>query len=139
MQTTNTYLHFDGNCREAMTFYGKCFGTTAGFTPFSAGPPEIAELAKAAPDRILHSELASGPVVLMASDMPPGMAFRQGNNFAISISCESLAEMEKLFAAFSENGKVTMPMHDAFWGGRFGMLTDQFGVNWMFSYRAPQA
>jgi PhnB protein len=29
---------------------------------------------------------------------------------------------------------VHLPLHDAFWGARFGMLTDQFGINWMFSY-----
>jgi PhnB protein len=136
MITTNTYLHFDGNCREAMTFYGKCLQTEPGFTPFSIAPPELPEIAKTTPDRILHSELHSGPVVLMASDTLPGMPFKQGNNFAISITCESMAELDRLFASFSENGKVTMALHDAFWGGRFGMLTDQFGINWMFSFRA---
>jgi PhnB protein len=136
MKETNTYLHFDGNCRQSMTFYGKCLQTEPGFTPFSAGPPEIAEAAKIAPDRVLHSELKSGPVVLMASDIPPGMPFQQGSNFSISITCETRAEMDRLFAAFSENGKVTMPSHDAFWGGRFGMLTDRFGISWMFSFRA---
>jgi len=25
-----------------------------------------------------------------------------------------------------------------FWGARFGMLTDQFGVNWMFSFELPK-
>ena len=137
MITTNTYLNFDGNCRQAMTFYGKCLQTEPGLTPFSAGPPEMLAAAGATPDRILHSELHSGPVVLMASDTLPGMSFRQGSNFSISITCESLAEMERLFAAFGESGNVMMPMHDAFWGGRFGMLTDQFGINWMFSFREP--
>jgi PhnB protein len=136
MKQTNTYLNFDGNCREAMTFYAKCLEAEPNFTPFSAGPPEIVAAAGTAPDRILHAELASGPVVLMASDTLPGMVFRPGNNFSISISCDSLAEMERLFVAFSEKGNVIMPMHDAFWGGRFGMLTDQFGIRWMFSFRA---
>lgn len=25
-------------------------------------------------------------------------------------------------------------LQDMFWGGSFGMLTDQFGVNWMFNF-----
>ncbi len=137
MQATNIYLTFDGNCREAMTFYGKCLQAEPNLTTFSAGPPEMAAAAKSTPDNILHAELHSGPVVLMASDSMPGMPFRQGNNFSISISAESLAEMERLFAALSEGGKTTMPMHDAFWGGRFGMLTDQFGIGWMLSFREP--
>jgi PhnB protein len=133
--STNVYLTFDGNCREAMTFYAKCLGGEPGFTPFSSGPPEVAEFAKAAPDAILHSELHTGPMVLMASDCPPGMPFQKGNNFSISISCGSLQEMEKLFAALSEGGSVIMAMHDAFWGGRFGMLKDRFGISWMLSFR----
>ena len=135
MKQANTYLNFDGNCREAMTFYGKCLQAEPNFTSFSEGPPEIAALTKTAPDRILHAELASGSVVLMASDTVPGMPFQQGNNFSISISCESQPEMERLFASLSERGKATMPLHDAFWGGRFGMLTDQFGISWMLSFR----
>lgn len=125
MRATNIYLNFDGNCREAMTFYGKCLQMEPGFTTF----PD-------APDRILHSEMASGPMVLMASDTMPGMPFLRGNNFSISIACESQPEMERLFAALGENGKVTLAMHDAFWGGRFGMVTDRFGIGWMLSYRA---
>ncbi|HEX4808933.1 MAG TPA: VOC family protein [Bryobacteraceae bacterium] len=139
MKQTNTYLNFDGNCREAMTFYGKCLQAEPNFTPFSAAPPEMSAVAKTAPDRILHAELASGPVVLMASDTLPGMPFIQGNNFSISMTCDTEQEMERVFASLSENGKVTMPLHDAFWGGRFGMLTDRFGINWMLSFRAPVA
>ena len=26
-----------------------------------------------------------------------------------------------------------MLLQDAFWGAKFGMLTDAFGVNWMFN------
>lgn len=135
MKTTNTYLYFDGKCREAMTFYGKCWQSEPNFTTYSAGPPDIAAAAKKAPDRILHAELASGPVVLMASDLLPGTRYHLGNNFSLSITCDTQAEMERLFAALSENGKVTLPMHDAFWGGRFGMLDDKFGVSWMLSFR----
>jgi PhnB protein len=132
-----TYLNFDGNCRDAMTFYGKCLQADPDFTPFSAGPPELPPVVKTAPDRILHAELTCGPVVLMASDTLPGMSLQIGNNFSICIDCETRPETERLFAALSENGEVTMPLHDAFWGGRFGMLTDQFGISWMLSFRAP--
>jgi PhnB protein len=134
MKTTSTYLNFDGNCREAMTFYGRCLQSEPNFTPFSAGPPEVSGGATAL-DRILHAELASGPVVLMASDIQPGMPFVQGNNFSISLTCDSLAEMERVFGALGEGGKVIMPIEVAFWGGHFGMLTDRFGISWMLSFR----
>jgi PhnB protein len=130
------YLNFDRTCREAMTFYGKCLQADPNFTPFSAGPSELPAVVKTAPDRILHAELTSGPVVLMASDILPGMHFQRGNNFSICIDCETRAEMERLFAALSENGEVTIPLHDAYWGGRRGMPTDQFGIGLVFAHRA---
>jgi PhnB protein len=30
-----------------------------------------------------------------------------------------------------------LPLGDMFWGARFGMLTDQFGIQWMFNYDLP--
>ena len=131
MKAANTYLTFDGDCKDAMTFYGKCLGAEPNLTSFSAGPPEMAAMVKDLPDRILHAEVASGAVVLMASDSMPGSPFVKGTNFSISLSCESQAEMERIFTALSEGGQVTMPMDDVFWGGRFGMLTDRFGISWM--------
>jgi hypothetical protein len=35
--------------------------------------------------------------------------------------------------ALSEGGKITMPAPDMFLGAYFGMLTDKFGVSWMFN------
>jgi PhnB protein len=138
MKGTNSYLIFDGNCREAMTFYQKCLGAEMQIMTFGETPGcDDGNLPKEAKDRIMHACLTKGPAVLMASDNMPGMPFQQGNNFSINISCETLLEIEKTFAAFSENGKVTMPLQETFWAERFGMLTDQFGVNWMFNLEQP--
>ena len=130
MRELATYLIFSGNCREAMSFYGKCFGAPVHFVTFGempGGPPEGAK------DRIMHARLTQGALALMASDNMPGMPFHQGDNFSISVGCETVQEAEQLFKAFSEKGKVTMPIQETFWAIRFGMLTDQFGINWMFN------
>ena len=131
-----TYLNFDGNCRDAMKFYAKCLDAEVNLMPFSEAPGDIPKDAK---DRIMHARLdKAGSTVLMASDTMPGMPFKQGNNFSISVNCESIEGIDRLFKAFGENGKVTMPLQDTFWGARFGMLTDQFGVNWMFNFEKPK-
>ena len=129
------YLTFDGTCRAAMEFYKNCFGAELYLLPFSEAPGDFPNDAK---DRIMHARLSKGAAVLMASDAMPGMPFQQANNFAIATTCESPQEIEKLFAALSEKGKVTMPLQETFWAARFGMLTDQFGVNWMFNLYKPQ-
>jgi PhnB protein len=75
----------------------------------------------------------------MASDTMPGMPFQQGNNFAINIACESVEEIDKFFAALGEKGKVIMALQETFWAARFGMLTDQFGIGWMFNFEKPKS
>jgi PhnB protein len=131
-----TYLTFDGNCREAMKFYERCFAAELQLMPFSEMPGEVPKDAK---DRVMHGRLAKNDVVLlMASDSMPGMPIRQGSNFSINVPCDSVEEIERLFAAVGEEGKVTMALQDTFWGARFGMLTDRFGINWMFNFEKPQ-
>ena len=135
MQGTNTYLNFDGNCRQAMTFYAKCLGADLRILAFGDMPagPEGCNLPPEAMNRVAHARLTKGPVVIMASDTPPGMPLQQGNNFSINIDCESVEEAERLFKAFAENGKIRMPIAETFWAERFGVLVDQFGVAWMFN------
>ena len=130
MQQLVTYLNFDGNCRQAMQFYAKCLGVQLQLTTFSDMPGDFPKEAK---DRIMHARLAKGSdSILMASDLMPGMPFHPGNNFSIMVPCDSVQEIDRLFGALGEQGKVRMPLGETPWAARFGMLTDQFGINWMF-------
>jgi len=135
VKQVNTYLMFDGNCREAMQFYSQCLGARLDLMSF-ADAKAFAYPAEAK-DRVIHAKLTKGTVFLMASDTMPGMPWQQGTNFSISIDCESAEEIERLFGALGEKGTVTMPLSDAFWGARFGMLKDRFGINWMFNWDKP--
>ena len=112
MKEVTTYLTFDGNCRKAMTFYKQCLGAELHLMPSSEAPHDFPKEAK---DRIMHARLAKGAAVLMAPDTMPGMPFQQGNNFSVTINCESLPEIERLFTDLGTNGKVTMQLQDTFW------------------------
>jgi PhnB protein len=70
---------------------------------------------------------------IMLSDIQPGMPHVPGTNYYISLDFDDVADMTKKFDALSAGGKVGMPLNDTFWGAKFGMLTDRFGVNWMFN------
>jgi PhnB protein len=135
MKEVVTYLNFDGNCREAMTFYAKCLGGEVTLSTFAEMPGNHSPEAK---DRIMHSKVIKGGTVLMASDTMPGSPFHPGGNFSIAITCESAHEIDTLFAALSEGGKVSMPLADQFRGARFGMLTDKFGIHWMLNFDHPK-
>ncbi|MGH9627029.1 MAG: VOC family protein [Bryobacteraceae bacterium] len=132
MKSVNTYLHFDGNCREAMSFYHKCLGGDLhlGAYPDANGKPSTDPNA-----RIMHSQLSRGGApILMASDGTPGGSWKLGNNFSASVECDSLEEIERLFAAVGQSGQIILPLGEVPWGARFGMLTDRFGVQWMFNF-----
>ncbi len=139
MKEIVTFLGFDGNCREAMEFYRECFGAELYVLPYSAVPVDLPWVPKHAPknagDRIIHSTLTKeSRTLLMAADSMKGEPFRQGDDCAVMIHCESLEEIERLFAALGDGGTVTMPLQDTFWGARYGRLTDRFGTRWMFNF-----
>ena len=136
----NTYLSFDGNCREAFELYRSVFGGEYQILQtFGDGPPDM-NVAEEEKDLVMHVSLPVGAGVLMGSDSasafgPPPV---QGTNFAISIDADSREHCDEIFAKLSEGGTVTMPMQETFWGAYFGSWTDRFGVGWMISYQLPQ-
>ncbi|TMB01372.1 MAG: hypothetical protein E6J57_06395 [Deltaproteobacteria bacterium] len=75
----------------------------------------------------------------MISDSQPGIAVAPGGNVHVCLDFDDVADMTKKFEALAVNGKITLPLHDTFWGAKFGMLTDAFGVSWMFNSRIEKA
>ena len=116
--TLNTYLHFNGNCREAFEFYRSVFGGEfAILETFRNGPPDMG-LPEEELDNIMHVSYPVGSSVLMGSDVPSvfGPPTVMGSNFSISYSTRTKEETDELFAKISAGGKVTMPPADMFWG-----------------------
>ena len=136
MKSATTYLNFDGNTKEAMTFYAKCLGGELNIQSF--GDMGQADPHPGSADRTIHAHLSAGPVVIMASDSPAEMRVTQGDNFWIMLECDSPEEQDKLFAALGEGGKALMPLQNQFWGARFGMLRDKFGIGWMLNCELPK-
>ena len=133
MKGMQAYLTFNGNCREAMESYAKALGAELSVFTWGEAPQAPAE----GKERVMHARLTGGSAVLMASDMPVGRTVKEGENFSLSVECESLEEEQRIFAALSEGGTVTMPLQDTFWASHFGMLTDKFGVRWMLDLPIP--
>jgi PhnB protein len=141
MATINPYLNFMGNTEETMNFYKSVFGGE--FTIFQKfkDVPGGDKMSDSDQEKIMHISLPIGKGnVLMATDALESMgpALNVGNNFHLSISAESEKKADKLFNALAEGGQVKLAMNKAFWGAYFGMLTDQFGIQWMISYDFAQ-
>ena len=132
----NIYLNFDGQCAQAFEFYKSIFGGDFEILQkFSDGPPDM-PVADGDKEKIMHVSFPIGDAVLMGSDVPsesPGN-LTTGNNFSISFVPSSREEADRVFAALTDGGSVSMPMADMFWGDYFGSGTDKFGINWMINY-----
>jgi PhnB protein len=133
MTQVNAYLNFNGNCREAMTFYKEAIGGELTLQTVEGSPME-AQCPAAMKHHILHSSLTKDSLLLMGSDMVGPEGFIKGNTIALSLNCSSEDEIESCFSNLSSGGQVNHPLAKQFWGATFGALTDKFGIRWMFNY-----
>ena len=126
-----TYVHFAGNCEEALNFYKEVLrGEILLKSYMGDGQMEVPDAVKG---KIMHARLQIGENVLYMSDTFDPSTVQQGNNVSLSLQPETLAQTEELFQKLSAGGTVKMPLQDTFWGARFGMFTDKFGIHWMLN------
>lgn len=129
MKQLYPYLIFTGNCREAMEFYRDCLdGEITLMQPFSEAPMDVPGEAK---HLIFNSEMLAGDICIKASDNMPTNETISGNNFSMFTHFSEQAEMLTAFTKLSSDGNVMMPVGDTPTGGKFGMLADKYGVQWM--------
>lgn len=116
------FITFNGNCREAMTFYQSCFGgelhfSCLGEAPGGHGfPTEMQQL-------VVHATLRSEHIQLYASDLAGEDGLQSGNQ--VSLFCP--AAPDGLIQRLSSEGKTIDQ------SGSWATVTDKFGVMWIFS------
>ena len=130
------YITFNGNTEEAFNFYASALeGKITNLQRFGDSP-HGGQMSDADKKKVMHIALeAPGNIKLMGNDHLDFMGgpFKAGNNFSLSFHPDNKEEADKLYTGLSAGGKATMPMSNTFWGSYFGMLTDKFGINWMFN------
>jgi PhnB protein len=137
MEAIVPYLNFNGNANEALNFYTRALNGQVIFKQtYGESPMENTADWK---DKIMHASFQAGELQFMVSDIQsPDNQVTSGTNLSLSLNFKEEAEIEKVFAALSEGAHITMPLEKTFWGAKFGMLTDQFGINWMFNHDYAQ-
>lgn len=133
MKAIYPYLTFNGNCREAMTFYKKCLGgelrfQTIGESPLSETMPRKMKRC------ILHAVLTNDEFVLMGSDMVDEDRLFKGNTVSLLLNCTSEKEIRSCYKKLSQGGRQTHPLQETYWNALFGGLTDRYGHAWMLHY-----
>jgi uncharacterized glyoxalase superfamily protein PhnB len=88
--------------------------------------------------RIMHAEIKIGNSVVMVTDEMPEMGGKGpqmlgGTPVSLMIYCEGCDAVFN--RAVGLGATVRMPLEDAFWGDRWGMVTDPFGHVWAIATR----
>ncbi len=126
-----TFLMFEGDAEEAITFYTSLFDDS-----------EIVRITKYGPDgqfgpdaegTVQHALFTLKGQQYMAID-----SFGHDFTFTPAISlfaeCDSEKEIDTLYAKLMEGGTAAMPLGDYGFSKKFGWVQDRFGVSWQLNY-----
>src|SRR5690606_16693442 len=100
------YVNYAGRCEEAFRFYEQHLGgriteiSRHGDVPNPQIPPDWK-------DKVLHARLEIGSSVLMGADVPHAEPMRSAY---LTVSADSEADAERLYAVLSDQGEVFMKM-----------------------------
>lgn len=128
------YLFFYGRCAEALEFYKRALGGTydaqlvKDSTMAAQMPPE-------AQGFVMHASFTAGGIKFFASDGSEQKSIDpDAGNISLALAAGDDADGKRFFSALADGGNVKMPLEPAPWGdGKFGMLVDRFGVEWMMT------
>ena len=127
------YLHFSGNCEEALQTYQKIIGGSFEIENRYDNPnmdaPEDYK------DKVLHARYSLNGLLFMACDVFPGQtAASTSGSVALSLELSELENAKKVFADFAQESDVHVQFEKQFWGDWHGNLTDKFGIRWMVNF-----
>ncbi|WP_458412949.1 VOC family protein [Schinkia sp. CFF1] len=135
--TLNVYLTYNGNCREAVEFYGNVFGAEPKIMTLGDAPPNPnSPVSEEAKNLVMHAELTVQGSRVMCSDNCSGSPFHLGNNITLAIVSNNVDELKTYFNKLKEGGKVEMELQETFFSKCFGKVTDKFGISWQLSFES---
>lgn len=124
------YLTFNGNCKEALEFYGAVFHSDEPkILPYGDYMPEGSKT----PPELLRNWVMHGEMVICGTNVwfaDEAVAPNVGNNIRLSATVPTGKEATDVFKALCEGGKITLPPTETFYSVFHAAVTDKFGVNW---------
>lgn len=127
-KSVSTFLMFTGHCEEALNFYTSLISHSKidSIEHWSAGGPGNE-------GTVMRAAFTLNGVKLMATDSPAVHAFSFTPSMSLFVECDSEAELDRVFAALSDGGKVLMPLGNYGFSKKFGWCDDRFGVSWQLN------
>ena len=127
-QKITTFLMFEGNAEEAMTFYTSLFddAEVISITRYGAeGPGKDGS--------VRHATFSLAGERFMCIDSPTRHDFTFTPAISLFVQCENEAEIDRRYAALVEQGTELMPLGNYGFSAKFGWVNDRFGVSWQLN------
>ncbi len=135
MNALCAYLTFNGNCREAMSFYRDCLGGELHFQ--FVGDPVEDELPKEIENLVLQASLIGPGFRLYATDLAGEQHLQTGNTISLFLDTDDRDELYLIFNKLALGGEHIQPPMKNAWGSIVGELKDQFGHQWIVHFSKP--
>ena len=129
-KSISPFLMFqDGAAETAMNFYvslfpGSSIQSIARFGPEGPGKEGT----------VMTGILDLNGQTILFLDSPVKHAFTFTPAISLFVACESVEEIDRLFAALSDGGQVLMGLDAYPFAQRFGWTNDRFGVSWRLRF-----
>lgn len=124
----DVYLNYPGHCEQAFQFYEAELGGMLTSIMRHGEQPGGRLPASDWKGKVLHARIKIGGTVVMGADIPGSQPMRSAY---LTLTLDSAAEAERIYALLIEDGEVFMEMEETFFASRFAMLRDRFGTSWM--------
>ena len=132
---TLCYLAFDGNAKDAISFYQSIFkGTPSTMMTYKDYPDPNYQPPESIKDLVMHAEIEVFGSRVMISDMPRGFGLDPviGNNFSVAVISSDVKALQAAFEKIAEGGKIITAFDQSFFSEGYGYCFDKFGIGWQF-------
>ncbi|NGQ96839.1 VOC family protein [Brevibacillus sp. SYP-B805] len=127
-QKITTFFMFDGKAEEAMKFYTSLFDMSEiiSITRYGANEGGVEGTVK-------HALFSLKGEQFMCIDSSVKHEFTFTPAISLYVTCDTEEEIDRLFAALSEDGTVLMPLAAYPFSEKFGWVADKYGVSWQLN------
>ena len=125
--TLAPFIFFQGNCKEAMSFYHSVLGGTLAMKTYREAMGDQAP--EGWSDKIAYAALENDGFCLKAWDSK--IANPEARKIELQISGDDEQTLRKIFDALCEGGEAKHRIEEQYWGGLSGRLFDKYGLDWM--------
>ena len=128
-KSISPFLMFEGAAEAAMNFYVSLFA--------GSSIQSIARFGPEGPGKegsVMTGILSLNGQTIMFLDSPVKHAFTFTPAISLFVECQSVEEIDRLFAVLSDGGQVLMPLDAYPFAQRFGWTNDRFGVSWQLRF-----